>query len=62
MDAKEFLSRHGVPYVEYNVADDLKARARMVELSGRLAVPVIVVGEEVMVGFDARRLKALLNL
>lgn len=42
--------------------EDLDARARMVELTGRLAVPVIVVGEEVMVGFNARRLKELLDL
>lgn len=61
-DAKEFLSRHNVAYVDHNVIDDLDARTRMMELSGRLAVPVIVVGDEVMVGFDAQRLKELLNL
>lgn len=44
------------------MAEDIEARKRMVEKSGRLAVPVIVVGDEVMVGFDSRRLKELLNL
>lgn len=62
MDAKEFLSQNGIPYEEYNVAEDLEARARMVELSGRLAVPVIVIGDEVMVGFNAQRIRQLLNL
>lgn len=44
------------------MAEDAAARARMVELSGRMAVPVIVVGDEVMIGFDRARLTELLQL
>lgn len=44
------------------MAEDTAARARMIELTNRLAVPVIVVGDEVMVGFDRQRLAELLGL
>ena len=58
---KEFLSEKNVDYVEYNVQDDMAARRRMVEISRHTTVPTIVVGDEVIVGFDAKRLDQLLQ-
>lgn len=58
--AKEFLSQREVPYVEHNVAYDSDAAAEMVNLSGQRGVPVVVVGDEVVVGFDQPRLEKLL--
>ncbi|MGH2652531.1 MAG: glutaredoxin domain-containing protein [Actinomycetota bacterium] len=45
-----------------NVAEDEAARAELMARTGRLAVPVVVVGEEVIVGFDRGKLKRLLGL
>jgi hypothetical protein len=45
-----------------NVAEDEAARAELLARTGRLAVPVVVVGEEVIVGFDRGKLKRLLRL
>ena len=60
MRAKEYLSKKGVKYTEYNVAQD-EARAReMVRKSGQMGVPVIVIGEQVVVGFDQRKLDELI--
>jgi len=43
-----------VSYEERDVTQDAQAREEMIQLSGRMAVPVIVIGGEVMVGFDQK--------
>ena len=58
---KEFLSERNVNYSEYNIEDDPAARRRMVEISRHNTVPTVVVGDEVVVGFDPKRLDKLLN-
>jgi glutaredoxin 3 len=50
-----------VPFVAKNVTDDETARAELVAKTGRMAVPVIVVDDEVIVGFDRGRLQRLLG-
>ena len=60
--AKEFFQEHGVEYEEKNVAQDEEARERMIQKSGQMGVPVIEVGDEVVVGFDKKKLSALLQL
>ena len=58
--AKDFFAKNDIAYAEHNVADDLKARAEMVEKSHQLGVPVIDIGGEIFVGFDKdARSKAL---
>ena len=59
---KEFLSAHGVPFTDRNVAEDPTALADLRATTGRQATPVIVIGKEVVVGFDRGRLQRLLNL
>mgnify|MGYP005854096287 FL=1 len=59
--AKEYLSRRGVPFREVNVAADHTALAEMVRLSGQRGVPVIVIDGQVVVGFDRPRLEQLLG-
>jgi glutaredoxin len=44
------------------VATDVEGREELVRRTGQMAVPVIVVGDEVVVGFDRPRLAALLGL
>ncbi len=60
--AKAFFNEHGVKYTEYNVATDLKRRNEMVEKSGQMGVPVIFIGDELVVGYDEHRLSELLNI
>ncbi|MDD1724591.1 MAG: FAD-dependent oxidoreductase [Methanospirillum sp.] len=57
--AKAFLDRNNVPYRSIDVGVDRKAAQEMVELSGQYGVPVIVAGDEVIVGFDSERLRKL---
>ena len=42
--------------------EDAEARQDLIRLTGQMAVPVIMVGDEVVRGFDKARLKTLLRL
>ncbi len=44
------------------VAEDATAREEVVQKTGRMSVPVIVVNGEVVIGFDRGRLSRLLSL
>ena len=57
--AKAFLDKHGVPYTALDVGTDRAAAEKMIALSGQNGVPVIVVDDEVIVGFDSERLSEL---
>jgi len=59
--AKEFFKRHNVEYEDVNVAEDEKERDEMVEKSGQMGVPVIEIGDKIIVGFDEQRLKKALE-
>ncbi|MBL8157986.1 glutaredoxin family protein [bacterium] len=59
---KEFFKEHNVEYVEHNVAADVEKRKEMIEKSGQMGVPVITIGENVIVGYDEEELRRLLSL
>lgn len=60
--AKELFKEYNVQFDEYNVGTDIERRKEMIEKSGQMGVPVIVVDEEVMVGFDRDTLKETLGV
>lgn len=60
--AKEFFNEKGVKYTEYDVLSNLEKRQEMVDKSGQLGVPVILIDNEVIVGFDQPRIAGLLGL
>jgi alkyl hydroperoxide reductase subunit F len=57
--AKAFLDRHGVDYIGIDVGTDKEQAKKMMEISGQYGVPVIIVDDEVIVGFDTQRLNEL---
>lgn len=59
---KDFLKEKGISYTEFNVASDLEKRQEMIQKSGQMGVPVIFVGEEMIIGFDKERLASLLSI
>lgn len=56
---KEFLSQKGVAFTERNVSNDLEARTALKAL-GYAATPVTVIGEDKVVGYNRRKIEALL--
>jgi NADH-dependent peroxiredoxin subunit F len=57
--AKAFLDKQNVPYTAIDVGTDRAAAQKMIDLTGQRGVPVIVVDDEVIVGFDSERLNEL---
>jgi hypothetical protein len=51
-----------VPFTAKNVGEDAAACEELITKTGRMAVPVITVDHEVIVGFDRGRLKRLLGV
>jgi glutaredoxin 3 len=50
-----------VSYEERDVTHDAQAREEMIRLSGRMAVPVIVINGDVLVGFDQKTIEKKLK-
>jgi glutaredoxin-like YruB-family protein len=50
--AKAFFAERGIAYTEYNVAVDALRRQEMVDKSGQMGVPVILIGDKLIVGFN----------
>lgn len=60
--AKEFFTENNVAYEEYDVAADQAKRQEMVEMTGQMGVPVIRIGNDVVIGFDEGKVKELLKM
>jgi glutaredoxin 3 len=58
---KEYLSQKGVPFEEYDVSRDQRAAEDMVNKTGQMGVPVIIVDGQVVIGFNRPRLDDILN-
>ncbi len=59
---KDFLKEKGIAYTDYNVAQDLEKRQEMIQKSGQMGVPVIFVGNDMIIGFDKERLVSSLGI
>ena len=61
--AKEFFLANSIPFTDYNVGTDTAKRTEMIEKSGQMGVPVIVIDDkDLVIGFDQKALTKLLVL
>jgi glutaredoxin 3 len=60
--AKQFLKENNVQFENIDVSANQQAAQEMIEKSGQMAVPVVEVDGEIIVGFDQGKLKRLLGL
>ncbi len=60
--AKDFFAENNVAFTEHDVASDLEKRKEMVDMTGQMGVPVIRIGDDVIVGFDEDKIKELLSV
>lgn len=60
--AKDFFNANNVEYTDYNVLTDLEKRQEMVQRSGQMGVPVIFIGDDMVVGFDEGHIRELLGM
>ena len=60
--AKAFFKEKGIAYEDVDVSENKEAAQEMMELTGQMTVPVIVIDGEVIKGFDQEKLEEVLGL
>ena len=60
--AKDYFKENNIAYTEYDVASDIEKRKEMVEKSGQMGVPVIIIGDQLTVGFNKPKVAEMLGL
>jgi glutaredoxin len=60
--AKDYFKEKGVAYEDFDVAADQTKRKEMVEKSGQLGVPVIQIGNNIIIGFNKPKVMELLGI
>ncbi len=58
--AKDYLSRKGIHYTDIDGAQDREKAKEMTQKSGQMSVPVIIIDDEIVVGFNQALLDKLL--
>jgi len=58
---KEFLSQKGLAFKELDVSRDGAAAQQLINRTGQMAVPVIVIDGQTIIGFDRARLEQALS-
>lgn len=59
---KMFLNEFGFSYTEKNINEDENSRQELTEIYNSYSTPTIVIGEEVITGFDLERLRKVLDI
>jgi glutaredoxin-like YruB-family protein len=60
--AKDFFTANSIAFTDNNVAEDLTKRQEMIQKSGQMGVPVILVDDQIVVGFNEPKLRELLAI
>ena len=60
--AKEFLKQNNFDFEDLNVADSEEARNEMIKKSDQMAVPVLDIDGEIIVGFEVEKIKKALEI
>lgn len=59
--AKNYLSSKNIAFQDIDVSKDKDASREIVEISGQMGVPVIVINEEVIRGFNRAQIDKLIG-
>ena len=57
---REYLQNRNIAITEKNVFDNVDLQTEMKDLTGKESVPVVVIGEAVIIGFNRTEMKAAL--
>jgi glutaredoxin 3 len=59
--AKDYFKSINVPFEEINVAGNIDKQKELVAKSGQFGVPVIIIDDKIVVGFDRPKIDKLLR-
>ena len=57
---KDYLTQKGIAFTDINVADDREKAKEMIQKSKQMGVPVVIIDDDVVVGFNQAKLDSLL--
>jgi len=60
--AKDFFVEKGVVFEDFDVSSDLTKRKEMMDKSGQMGVPVIIIKDQIVVGFNKPKIMELLGI
>lgn len=60
--AKDWFRANNIQYAEYDLSVDAVKRDEVIKKTGQMAVPVIEVDGEIIIGFDKARIAQILGL
>lgn len=58
---KKFLKDNKIKYKEVDVSADPKNQEKMIEISGQAGVPVIEIGDTIIVGYNPKEIEKALK-
>lgn len=59
--AKKILNDNSIKYTEHNISKDSEARKTLIRM-GYMSIPVTIIDEQHVLGFDLNRIKDLLGI
>ncbi len=59
---KGYLKKNGIDFEDIDISKDEKQLQKMIKDSGQMAVPVVDIDGEVIIGFDKQKIDALLKI
>ena len=62
IDAKAFLKEKKIDFEDIDISKNQKAADEMVEKTGQRGVPVLEIGEDIIIGFDKEKISDILGL
>ena len=60
--AKDFFREKGVEFEDFDVSQNLEKRKEMMDKSGQMGVPVIMIEDKIIVGFNRPKIVELLGI
>lgn len=60
--AKQYLKESGINFTDYDVGSDQAKAQEMIDKSGQMGVPVIIIDDKIIVGFDKEKIKEALGI
>lgn len=60
--AKDYFKQHNVAFESFDVSTDREKQMEILDKTGQMGVPVILIDDAVIVGFDKPKIDMLLNL
>ena len=58
--AKDFLNQNHIDYIEYNISKTPQAMKALIKM-GHMSVPLIIIDEEIIIGFDKDKIEKIIS-